>query len=87
MTREMHFSGRSTNLIEDDPYHQATAGTNGYIGRLVLKVCERNLETVTTWAWVVIDLESLVKGHILNFDLVVHCDFLFVCHIEIIEDR
>lgn len=73
--------GRTDKIVYDS-YHEAATWTNGDVCRFVLKIRERNLELVATWARVVVDLECLVVGHIFDLDLVIDSNFLVVGHHE-----
>lgn len=56
--------------IKDDSNHQAAAGTHGNV-LLVAQVVEGDLEAIAARARIVIDLESFVKCHVFDLDLVV----------------
>lgn len=60
----------NTHSIIYDLNHQTTAWTDSNIFA-VAQVADGDLETVTAWTWVVVDLESGVVGHVFDFDLVV----------------
>jgi hypothetical protein len=68
---------RKVYQVENDANHQAAAGAYGNVAA-VAEVIESDLEAVAAGTRVVIDLEVIVKGHILDFDLVVDRDVLIV---------
>lgn len=61
---------RQTNLVEYNPDHQAAARAHANV-LAVPQVRQPDLEAVAARARVVVDLELLVVGHVLDFDLVV----------------
>jgi hypothetical protein len=62
--------------VIDDPDHKTAAGAYSDVCFFILEVGKANLKSVATRARVMVDLQRLVKGHVLDFDLVVNCDVL-----------
>ena len=76
--RTMFPCSAKTHHLVYHPNHQAAAGTHSDV-LPVLKIHERNLKPVATGAWVVVYLQLLIPGHVLDFDLVVD-GHMSVCH-------
>jgi len=68
---------RGDYLAKDDLDHQTTARTHSDF-LAVAEVCQPDFEAITTRARVVVDLQSLVEGHVFDFDFIV--DVEVVCH-------
>jgi hypothetical protein len=56
--------------IKDNLDHQTATGTNGDFFTLA-EIIDRDLESVATWAWVMVDLKDGVEGHVFDFNFVV----------------
>lgn len=69
-----------TDHVEDNFNHQTAARANSYFFA-VSKVINCDLEAVATWAWIVINLNVRVKGHIFDLDFIVDRDSV-VSHFE-----
>lgn len=65
------FGGGLTYHLKDNPDHQTAAWTDGDVF-FVSQVGQGDFEAVATRARVVVDLESRVEGHVLDFDLIVN---------------
>lgn len=69
-----------TYHIVDDSDHQAAAGADSDV-LLLTKVIDGDLKAIPTRAGIVVDLESLIKGHILDLNLIVDRNSLLI-HVE-----
>ena len=58
------------HLIKYDFNHKRAARTDGNV-LTIAQIINGNLEAVAARAWVMVDLESIVKGQILDLDFVV----------------
>jgi hypothetical protein len=67
--------------IEDDFDHQTAAGANSNL-LAISQVCNSYFEAIATRAGIVVDLESLIEGHVFDLDLIVYVEV--VCHVEAI---
>lgn len=69
----------NTYQVKDDSDHKTAARANGDV-LLLEQVFEGNLKLVATRARELVDSHGLVKGHVLDFDLIVDRNTLVVRH-------
>ena len=68
--------------IKDHSDHETAAGADSDI-LLVAKVVQSNLEAIATGTRVVVELESLIEGHVFDLNLIVDGQILVVGHDDV----
>lgn len=69
------FFRREVASIENHTNLQAAARADSNL-IAISQVFNEYLEAIATWAWIVVDLEGRIEGHIFYLDLIVYLAFI-----------